>query len=516
MKLIPTTVGLCLTASVLAACGGGGSGGGKDDAEIVDGGTFTMALNADPGNLDPHSSVSSALFSISQLSYDHLFNTNFDDGTIESGLASEWDVKGKTVTATLAEGVTCSDGSELKASDVVANFDYIADPKNESPLLGAFLPAGATSRADDAARTVTITLAAPAPFVLQGLSNIAIVCADGLKDRTALAKTSAGTGPYELTKAEPGNQYTYSIRDGYTWGPDGATTATKGMPDTIVMKIVENESTAANLLLSDGLNGAIVSGTDRKRLDAANLTTYDTATLTGEQWYNQTKGRPTVDPKVRLALTQALDLAELQKVLTGGSGKPATTFAALDPVACPGDSVSGALPKQDVDAAKAVLSAADLPDLTFVYNPASGSGVSAAAELAVEQWKAAGVTVKAKSQNVTAIQETVFGTGNWDIAWLPVNVNSPDQLVPFLSGPSTPDGTNFANITNDDYEAGVQKASAMNGQEGCETWLEAESALVEAADVIPFANSIGKAYRAKATFDYPGQMVPTSIRMLAN
>ncbi|AWB91510.1 ABC transporter substrate-binding protein [Aeromicrobium chenweiae] len=516
MKLIPTTVGLCLTASVLAACGGGGSGSKDGDAKIVDGGTFSMALNADPGNLDPHSGVSSALFSISQLSYDHLFNTNFDDGSIESGLASKWDVKGNTVTATLTDGVTCSDGTKLTASDVVANLDYIADPKNESPLLGAFLPVGATSKADDAAGTVTVTLAAPAPFVLQGLANIPIVCPAGMKDRAALAKTSSGTGPYELTEAAPGNQYTYKIRDGYTWGPDGATTATKGMPDTIIMKIVENESTAANLLLSGGLNGAIVSGSDSKRLEKSKLTTYDTANLSGEQWYNQTKGRPTVDPKVRLALTQALDLAELQKVLTAGNGKPATTFAALDPVACPGDSVSDALPKQDVDAAKAVLAAANLPELTFVYNPSSGGGVSAAAELAVQQWKAAGVTVKAKAQNVTAIQETVFGTGNWDIAWLPVNVSSPDQLVPFLSGPATPEGTNFANIANDDYEAGVKKASTMNGQEGCATWLDAESALVEAADVIPFANSIGKTYRAKATFDYPGQMVPTSIRMLAN
>jgi peptide/nickel transport system substrate-binding protein len=515
MRRIAATIGLTVTATVLAACGGGGGGGGGKggDAEVVDGGTFTMALNSDPGNLDPQSSVLSALISISQLSYDHLTNIDPKTGDIQSGLASEWTVDGTTVTATLADGITCSDGSELTATDVADNLNYIADPKNENQLLGTFLPVGAKTTADDATRTVTITLEAPAPFVLEGLASVPIICAKGMKDRGSLTKTSDGTGPYELTEAATGNQYTYKIRDGYTWGPDGATTKTKGMPDTIVMKIIENESTASNLLLSGELNGAVINGSDKKRLDASGLTTSDTPTLAGEQWFNQAAGRPTEDPKVRMALAQALDFGELQKVLTSGDGTGGTTFAALAPVACTGDSVSKAMPKQDVEAAKAVLSG--LPELTMVYG-AAGNGVSAAVELAVEQWKAAGVTVKAKSQSATAIQETVFGTSNWDIAWIALNVNSPDQLVPFMSGPGSPDGTNFAGIKNETYEAGVEKASSMTGQEGCSTWLDAESALVKEADVIPFANTVGKAYRAKAMFDYPGQMAPTSIRMLAN
>ena len=56
-----------------------------------------------------------------------------------------------------------------------------------------------------------------------------------------------------------------------------------------------------------------------------------------------------------MALTQALDLGELASVSTAGAGTPATTLAAIEPVSCPGDSVSGSLPAQDVDAAKAAL-----------------------------------------------------------------------------------------------------------------------------------------------------------------
>lgn len=516
MKHLTITLGLCVAATALAGCGGGSGSSGGDSGQVVDGGTFTMAFSGDPGNLDPQMSASTAVFSISQLAYDHLLNMDPDDGSIQSGLATDWKVDGKTASFTLADGITCSDGSKLTATDVADNVNWVADPKNKSPLLGAFLPPGAKAEADDDAGTVTIKLAAPAPFVLQGLANLPIVCAKGLADRDTLSDHTDGTGPYELTDAAPDDQYTYQIRDGYTWGPDGASTDTEGLPDTIVVKIVENESTAANLLLSGDLNGAIVDGPDRKRLDAAGLDAYDITALMGEQWYNQNQGHATSDPDIRMALTQALDLDQLQKVLTSGNGEPATTLSAIDPVACPGDSVSGALPASDPEAAKRVLEAADLPDLTLLYSAASSAGATAAAELAVQEWADAGVTVKAVSQSPGAVQQALFGTGDWDIAWVALNVNSPDQLVPFLSGAGPADGgTNFAGIDNDAYNAGVAKAMKMNGQDGCSTWLDAESNLIADADVVPFANNASKVYEKGATFDYPGQMAPMSIRMLA-
>ena len=197
---------------------------------------------------------------------------------------------------------------------------------------------------------------------------------------------------------------------------------------------------------------------------------------------------------------------------TAGEGTPATTLSALPPVACPGDSAS-ALPAQDVDAAKAALTGQ--PELTFLYSSAAGAAFSAAAELAVQQWEAAGVKVKAKGVDETALQGAIFGTGDWDIAWVPLNVNSPDQLVPFLSGPGLADGgTNFSGIDNKEYADGVAQASAMNGTEGCDTWLGAESKLVAAADIVPFANNAVKTYGNGAEFDYPGTFMPTSIRMV--
>jgi peptide/nickel transport system substrate-binding protein len=516
MKLT-AAVGLCATAALLAGCGSADGTSNTDDqgaSEYADGGTFTMALKGDPGKLDPQSAAGSALFTINQFGYDNLVAVDPDSGAIQSQLASDWKVDGTTVTLTLNDGVTCSDGSDFTATTAADNIAYVADPKNKSPFLGTFLPVGATAEADDAAGTVTLTLAAPAPFVLNGLASLPMVCDAGIADRTSLAAETNGTGPYELTEAAPGDHYTYQVRDGYTWGPDGATTAEEGMPDTVVVKIVENEGTAANLLVSGDVNAAQIVGPDVERLDQAGLFAAETPALLGEQWYNHADGHATGDPAVRMALTQALDLAELASVLTAGKGTPATTLAALEPVACPGDPASGSLPAQDVDAAKAALSGQ--PELTFLYDSSAGSAVAAAAELAVQQWEAAGVTVTAKGVDQTALQGAIFGTGDWDIAWVPLNVNSPDQLVPFLSGAGVADGgTNFAGIDNQDYADGVAEASAMDGTDGCDAWLEAESALFAAADIVPFANNVVKTFGAKAEFKTPGQLLPTSIRMLA-
>ncbi|CRK61994.1 Oligopeptide ABC transporter, periplasmic oligopeptide-binding protein OppA (TC 3.A.1.5.1) [Alloactinosynnema sp. L-07] len=530
MKL--TTLGryglcTCLAAVALTGCADASNSSGK--AQVVDGGTFTLGLSSDPGNLDPQMGAGSGLFTVTQFAYDALVSVDGTSGEIKSGLAKSWDVRGTTVSLTLAPDITCSDGAKLTPTIVADNLNFVADPKNQSPFLGTFLPVGATSVGDNTAGTVTITLAQQAPFVLNGLSSLPIVCPSGLADRGTLRTATAGTGPYKLVEAAPGDHYTYSIREGYTWGPAGATTATKGLPKTVVVKVVQNESTAANLLLSGGLNAAQVAGPDADRLDKAGLFAAQTPAIVGEQWYNHRAGRVTGDPKVRKALTQALDLGQLQKVLTSGQSTKVTTLAANQPVACPGDSVSSALPAADPKAAAALLDEAGWKAgadgkrgkdgkplaLTFLYQNNHGSGGDAAAELAVRQWKAVGVDATASSQNETSMTSTLFGAGDWDVAWVSLNLSSPDQLVPFLSGPAAPDGNNFAAISDPEYDKAVATAMASQGVAGCRDWLAAESGLIANATIVPFAGKVVRMFGRSAEFQTPGQLVPTSIRMLS-
>jgi peptide/nickel transport system substrate-binding protein len=531
---VRTSVLAVALATTLAACGGGsggGSGGGgpEGEASYVDGATFTLGLSSDPGNLDPVMGAGTSLFTVTQFAYDPLVSVDGETGEIGSQLATEWDVQGTTVTLTLGEGITCADGTELTAGAVADSLNFVTDPKNQSPFLGTFIPVGAKAKGDDGSRTVTLELQSPAPFVLNGLANLPIVCPAGNDDRSSLRQATAGTGPYELTEAAPGDHYTYTLREGYTWGPDGATTDEEGLPATVVVQVVENESTAANLLLSRGINAATVSGPDAQRLAKSGLFSADSPAIAGEQWYNHADGRATSDPDVRMALTQALDLEELQGVVTSGEGSTPTVLAANEPVACPGDSVSGSLPEHDPEAAAALLDEAGWTEgsdgvrtkdgeplaLTFLYQNNLGSSGDAAAELAVQQWKEIGVDATAKAQNETTLTGTIFGAGDWDVAWVSLNVSSPDQLVPFLSGPAAPDGTNFSAIANDEYDAAVQEAMELTGTEGCDAWLEAEAGLVANADIVPFALTQARTFGAGAEFAVPGQLQPLSIRMLA-
>lgn len=512
-----------VAVAALAGCAGGDGGG---DTDVAEGSTFTLSMVADPGALDPQISAVSALFQLTQFAYDNLLSID-GDGGIRSQLANEWEVDGTTVTLTLQDGITCSDGSEFTAETAAENITWIADPENQSPFLGSFLPPVASAEADGS--TLTIELAAPAPFVLQGLANVPMVCEAGLADRSQLTDTTLGTGPYVLTEAVPNDHYTYELNDAYAWGPDGATTQESGMPATIVARIIPNETTAANLVLSGEVNAAAIVGPDAQRLEEAGLFSQSIEALLGEQWYNQNEAHATSDPAVRMALTQALDLDELQTVLTSGAGGPAKRLTVLPPASCDYDAVTGNVPANDVEAAKAALDEAGWVEgadgvrekdgtkleLLFLYANTLGTGGTSAAELAVQQWESIGVQAEAVQNDSTTLTGAIFGTGVWDIAWVPLNVTNPDQVVGFVSGPAAPEGVNFAAIQNADYEAGVAEAMELLGADGCDTWKDAETALFQAADVVPFANSVVTTFANGAEFVMIDQIVPTSIRMLA-
>jgi peptide/nickel transport system substrate-binding protein len=519
---------LSVAAVGLAACGGddGGSGDGPGGGgDFVDGGAFTMALANDPGALDPHSGVASGLLQASRFAYDSLVGIDAE-GQVVSQLASSWDVEGTTATMEIQDGITCSDGSDFTAETAAANLSYVGDPKNKSPFLGVFMPVGAKASAEGS--TVTLELAGPTPFLFEGLANLPMVCQSGLDDRDSLKDATAGTGPFVLEEVVPGDSYTYTVREGYTWGPDGASTDEAGTPATVTLRIIANETTAANEVLSGTLNAAQVIGADAERLEGADLFHTETPAINGEQWHNHAEGHVTSDPAVRTALTQAVDLEELQNVITSGTGEAPTQLAVVPPTGCQGGSTD-ALPDHDPDAAAAALDEAgwvagdggvrekdgEPLAVTFLYDATLGAGGRAAAELATEAWTELGVEVEAQELPQAQMQEIMFGTGEWDVVWEPININTPDQLVPFLSGPGIADGgTNFAAIDNADYQAAVDTAMTKQGAEGCDDWMAAEEALFTTADVVPFANNLFKIFGNKAEFTVTGSVDPTSIRML--
>ena len=328
--LAASAVGLLVVGLVAAATAApsksSASASRTSAAHAAANGTLSMALIGDPGKLDPQQTLLQLARQVAEFNYDTLVH-QLPGGKIVSGLATKWKVLSLTkVRFTLRSGVTCVDGAKMTATVVKRNLDYVADAKNNSPLLGLYVPENSTTVANNRTRTVTVTFPSANPFPLQGLGSVHMICPKGLANRNSLLNGADGSGPYKLTKVSPGSRYTMQLRKGYRWGPGGSTSA--GMPATVVLRVVSNESTAANLLLTGGLNIATVAGPDRARLEKAKLFKTVIVAAPGEIWFNENKGHPAANAAVRKGLVQALQLGQIGKVFTSGRGGP---IEAVDP-----------------------------------------------------------------------------------------------------------------------------------------------------------------------------------------
>jgi peptide/nickel transport system substrate-binding protein len=518
--------GTLITGLVLTACGSGPAT--SNTGKTVEGQTLTMALSADPGNLDPQFTSLSITKQVDAFLYDSL--VNFDpNGKQVAGLAEKWEGTTTTAKYTLRKGVTCLDGSPLTATTVAANINFVGNPASKSTRIGVFVPAGAKAVADDAAGTVTVTAAAPDSFLVRNIGGLHIVCDKGMKDRKLLKQGSEGTGMFKVAEAVPGDHYTLTRRKEYAWGPGDFKADQPGLPDKVVLKVVANETTAANLLISGQVNIAAISGPDKQRLEAQKLFNRSMGTPLGELWFNQKPGLPTADLAVRKALTQALDLAQLGKVITANTGKPSTSFVVPGTGPCNDDTITGNIPGHDLDAAKAALDAAGWKagaggirekggtklSLVFYYLNSLGPTLQSGAELLQKAWGELGVDVSLKAVSTAEISTVILaGQGTWHAGLIPLTVNLPSQLVSFMSGTGPPNGGNFASIKNPEYDAAIAKASKIAGSDGCADWAAGERALLKEVNVLPFVNSTVPVFAKGATFELSDGVAPQTIRML--
>lgn len=518
----------CIAISTLSACSGSGDDA-SDKADVVSDGSLTIGLGSDPGNLDPQSSVAGVTTLLAQFAYDTPVALDKDKKVVPQ-VVTKWEAGDKSYVLTVKDGITCSDGSDLTADTVAANINYVGNPENEVPLAGVAVPSGTTATADEAAATVTVALPSAAPFFLQGLALLPLVCDAGLADRDSLAAASNGSGPFVIEAVVPGDQITYAVREGYTWGPDGAGTATKGIPAKLTFKVVTDTTTTANLLLNGQLNIARTTGSDQDRLKAAGLESSGTLALNDLITFNQAEGSPVADVQVRRALVMALDIPELASVATSGYGSAANGLLA-DPKICAGDTMKGFLPDFDVTGAQTLLEdngwiAGDdgirtkggeklTVELLYGNTPAAKAN---SAEYLAAQWKKIGVDVKLDLKPEDQTISTLFsGTGTWDAVLEAIGVSNAAALTPFLSGPVPPDGTNFGQIKNADYDALIAKASSEDVETGCADWNAAESALFENADTVPVSVLPQLFWSNGASVDVVNDsLVPTSLRVLGN
>jgi len=499
---------------------------GPGEVELADGGTFTMAIDSDLGNLNPYTTVLSSTHAFDQFIYDGLVNED-EEGNIVTALAEKFDATLTEAHFTIREGVTCEDGQPFTAADAAATFNWIADPKNKAAILGQTVQVGTTATADDATRTVTVKSGKSDAFLLLSLGGVPMVCRSALADPDILAAGKGGTGLYRIGETVAGDHYTLHRRTDYAWGPGEWKNNQPGMPDTVVAKVVPNPTTAANLLLSGELNSADVTGPDEQRVRAAKLFSIDSWAVEGEIWFNEADGHPGADESVRRAVVQALNLPEIGKVLTSGTGKPADQMlASNNPQVCPGNTVDGNIPAMDIAAANTALDAAgwtkgadgfrskDGTPLTFVLAHFTSPGKQTeSVELIQKQLGDVGVKVEVKSGDGVAFNAVVVA-GSFDMAFVGLAQDLPSGLVPFFSGPNFADGgKNLGTVSNPAYDELAKKASSLPGKEGCDVWNDAERELIKRVDIVPFYMLPAPTFGSGATFG--AVQFPWSLRLTA-
>ncbi len=531
MRTTTTLVTILLAPLLVSGCTGGGTKNTEGKKlKYANGGTYTTAISADAGNLDPLLTSDQTSNALGAFAYDSLINIDKRGNPVRQ-LATKWQISPSAVTFTLDKHVTCADGSKLTASQVAANFDFVKNPANQSTVIGSGLPdTNFTVRADEAAGTVTITLAKPYGFLLTGAGLTRIVCAKGTANRKLLVRGTDGTGPFRLVEFVPSDHYTFVARKDYRWGPGGAGTNVPGFPDKVVFKVVQSETTANSLFLNGQLNDVGVVTADRKRLQGRGFYEVREPGAMIELFFNERSGHPGADLTLRKALAMGVDPRQLSAVITENNGKRPTDLEPNQPKPCTIATVPGNVPGHDPAAAKAALEAAGWHAgaggvrakggtklaVRLLY-PGGTPSVDAGLELLAKWWKSLGAQVTLRSKDANGVQGELFGTGeSWDVTALGIGVSNPSELVAFFAGPTPPRGQNFAAIDNPDYNGLNVQASGTPGKAGCDLWAKAEKALLRRVDVLPISISTVFEFGNKARFTIGvAGLEPTSLRLLA-
>jgi peptide/nickel transport system substrate-binding protein len=498
MRRVALAAMAAICVSFLGVACGGDSSVPSSGKTPVPGGTVTFRVAGDYRSFD----VPLTSDAISQLILSNAYSTLLyldNGGKLQGYMAKSWKATPTSVTFNLNSGMTCSDGTPVTATVVKNSFQHMIDIKAPYTTL-LFGPGPYTATADDANNTFTLSVGTPFSDLVYGFTQTfpsslsAVICPAGLKDPTQLATKMFGSGPYTMVEAVHGDHVTFKLRPEFAWGPLGTTAKTVGVPETVIIKVITNETTAANALLTGSVDvlavysAGVLTGPDVNRLLAdRTITHYEQPTwVTRMLVFNQQPGRIGADQTVRQALITAIDPKAWLQAADSGHGRTSPSFITTD-VLCFDPTTAKLAPKPDVVAARKVLTDAGW---TYANGKLSKNGQplkvtftgsidhNAGPEYIVNQWSQMGADATLLSLDRTSTAAAML-RGTWEAAAMQTSTPAPIMGPPAkrISGPSPPKGTNYIYSTdsylNDEATAGEQTYGAVS----CQHWANFQQQL---------------------------------------
>jgi peptide/nickel transport system substrate-binding protein len=307
--------------------GGGGTAGTESDetdattqtetGEPKVGGSLTIAAQGDPQNLDPHTTT----IDVAQLVLDNVVEELFElnqNLEVEPLLATDYQISEDQTTYTipLKQGVTFHDGSELTSADVKYSIERILDPDLGSPRAANFELVDTIETPDD--YTVVFELSKPfAPFII-GLAESAAILPEGAGEERNLKQTPVGTGPFTLASWETDDAVVLEkFEDYHADDLPYLDDATFSVIPEAATRLTQLQSGSADMMF--GVPFQQVS-----QIKSGQGTTLQSVSGLWKQsfWFN-TDQKPFDDPRVRRAISHAINRPQLVQGVLFGNGQVA-------------------------------------------------------------------------------------------------------------------------------------------------------------------------------------------------
>lgn len=290
-------------------------------------GTLVMIVQPEPVNLAPYLVAANPTSVVGTKIYEGLLEYDFSLNPKPS-LAKSWKVSGdgKTMTFQLQEGIRFSDGKPFTSADVQFSVMDVLKKYHQRGRV-TFKDVEAVDTPDPL--TAVFRLKQPAPYILAALSSyespmVPKHLLQGADVLTApLNNKPMGTGPFMLVEWKKG-QYIRLDRNPNYWK--------KGLPrlERIVMRFIGDAATRVAAIENGEAQYGSLSAVPNIDIARVAKLPHIAVTTKGNEVINpiveiqiNTKHKPLNDPKVRQALSYAIDRKFVVENIWYGFGRPA-------------------------------------------------------------------------------------------------------------------------------------------------------------------------------------------------
>src|SRR6187401_3434605 len=333
-------------------------------------------------NIDPYYNNLRTGVVMHHQGWDALVYRNPETFKNEPLLATEWKLPDSTtIEFTLRPGVKFHDGSAFTADDVVYTLNLVSDPASKVSTPANYNWIEKAEKTGDL--SVRVKLKRPTPAALDYFAMVVPIYPKAYREKVGAegyAKAPVGTGPYKITKVEPGVSIDFERFEDYWAGSPKKATIKK-----LSVRFVPDATTELTELLAqradwiwnmnpdqlENVNKIPTLTAVRKESMRVGYLSLDAAGRTGAD-------NPITKLKVRQAIWHAIDRKAIaDKLVTGGSRVPA---APCFPPQFGCDAEAGAVYDYDPAKAKQLLAEAGYPngfdlELTSYVLPQWGAAV---------------------------------------------------------------------------------------------------------------------------------------------